>query len=204
MNKIIQSPATVVLLGGILFFATFFAVLKGTHFGTAAAPEKTVMSAADDPSWKFHNPEMEQWIQQIKDERDALAVRTAQLKEWEAQLNAQGKELSMMTRAVTKAQSDFEQRVVVFTATEKENAKKQVKVIAGMSSDGAATMLAEMSETEATKLLFVMKNETASGILDAISRQGPLQAKRAAVLAQKMKEVSNTPVTNGANTYAAH
>lgn len=204
MNKLIQSPATVLLLAGISFFATMFAVLSSTHFGPVKLPEKEVASAADDPSWKFHNPEMQQWIQQIKDERDALAVREQQLKEWEAQLTAQGRELSMVTRTMSNVQADFDQRVVTFTEQEKENAKKQVKVIAGMSSDGAATMLGEMTnDNEVTKLLFAMKNDIASGILDAMSRQGPVQAKRAAVLADKLKEVTSAP-TNAANAYAVH
>jgi flagellar motility protein MotE (MotC chaperone) len=204
MNKLLQSPATVLILGGLLFFATMFGALSTTHFGTVGTPEKTVTSAADDPSWKFHNPEMEQWIAQIKEERDALAVREQQLKEWEAQLSAQGKELATVTRTMSNVQVEFDKRVVLFTDAEKENAKKQVKVIAGMSSDGAATVLGEMSDTEATKLLYSMKNEVVSGILDAMSRLGPEQAKRAAMLAQRMKEVMNAPATNLANAYASH
>ena len=204
MNKIIQSPATVLLLGGIIFFATMFAVISGVHFGAVNAPEKAAVSASDDPSWKFHNPEMDQWVTQMKDEREALTLRAQQLKEWEAQLNAQGKELSTVTRAVSNVQAQFDKRVVLFTEQEKENAKKQVKVIAGMTPDGAAAMLGEMSDTEVTKLLYAMKNDLAGGILDAISKQGPVQAKRAALLAQELKDVMNAPATNNANAYASH
>ena len=204
MNKIIQSPATVLLLGGIIFFATMFAVISGVHFGAVNAPEKAAVSASDDPSWKFHNPEMDQWVTQMKDEREALTLRAQQLKEWEAQLNAQGKELSTVTHAVSNVQAAFDRRVVLFTEQEKENAKKQVKVIAGMTPDGAAAMLGEMSDPEVTKLLYAMKNDLAGGILDAISKQGPVQAKRAALLAQKLKDVMNAPATNNANAYASH
>ena len=204
MNKMIQSPATVLLLGGMVFFATMFAVLSGTHFGAVTPPEKAAISASDDPSWKFHNPEVDQWVTQMKDEREALALRTQQLKEWEAQLNAQGKELSTVTHAVSNVQAAFDKRVVLFTEQEKENAKKQVKVIAGMSPDGAAAMLGEMSDTEITKLLYAMKNDLAGGILDAMSKQGQPQAKRAATLAQKLKAVMNAPATNSANAYASH
>ena len=126
------------------------------------------------------------------------------MKEWEAQLNAQGKELSTVTHAVSNVQAAFDKRVVLFTEQEKENAKKQVKVIAGMSPDGAAAMLGEMSDTEITKLLYAMKNDLAGGILDAMSKQGQPQAKRAATLAQKLKAVMNAPATNSANAYASH
>jgi flagellar motility protein MotE (MotC chaperone) len=133
-----------------------------------------------------------------------LAVREQQLKEWEAQLNAQGRELTMVTRAVSNVQREFDQRVVQFTTQEQENAKKQVKIIAGMSADGAAAMLAEMSDKEATKLLYSMKNEIVSGILDAMGRQGPEQSKLAAKLAKQIKEVVNTPSPNPNTAYASH
>jgi flagellar motility protein MotE (MotC chaperone) len=204
MNKLLQSPATVLLLGGILFFGAMFGAVSLTHFGSAHETEQAVTSAADDPSWKFHNPEMEQWIAQIKDERDALAVREQQLKEWAAQLTAQGKELTTVTRAMSNMQVEFDKRVVLFTDAEKENAKKQVKVIAGMSADGAAAMLGEMPDNEVAKLLFAMKNDLAGSILDAMSRLGPAPTKRAALLAKKMKDLMNAPATNNANAYAGH
>ena len=191
--KLIQSPAVVLLLGCLLFFGTMAGVLSGTHLGSVKPPEKETFSASDDPSWKFHNPEIQEWINQIKQEHDALGLREQHLKEWEAQLNAQSRELTMVTRAMSNIQREFDQRVVTFSAQEEMNAKKQVKVIAGMSSDGAATVLAGMSDTEAVKLLYAMKNETAGGILDAMGRQGPNEAKRAASLAKKIREVMNVP-----------
>jgi flagellar motility protein MotE (MotC chaperone) len=202
--KLIQSPATVLLLGCVLFFGTMAGVLSGIHLGTVAPPEKEAVSANDDPSWKFHNPEIQEWVNQIKQERDALAVREQNLKEWEAQLTAQSRELAMVTRAMSNLQHDFDQRVVTFSTAEQDNAKKQVKVIAGMSSDGAATMFGEMSDNEAVKLLHVMKSDIASGILDAMSRQGPTEAKRAKKLAQKMRDVLNVPNSNPNTAYASH
>ncbi len=204
MNRILQSSGTVLLLGGILFLVTMLGVLSATHLGPSKPAEPVQLTAEDDPSWKFHNPEMNQWLAEIKNERDQLAVREQQLKEWEAQLNAQGRELSMVTRTVSNVQSEFDKRVVLFTAAEKENAKKQVKVVAGMSPDGAATMFGEMTDNEVTKLLYSMKSDLAGGILDAMSKQGPVQAKRAATLEQKMKEVMDAPATNSANAYASH
>lgn len=202
--KLLQSPAAVLLLACVMFFGTMAGVMSGVHLGTVQPPEKETFSANDDPSWRFHNPEIQEWIAQIKQERDSLAVREQHLKEWEAQLNAQSRELKMVTRAMSNIQQQFDQRVVQFTAAEADNAKKQVKVIAGMSSDGAAAMLGEMTDTDAVKLLFAMKNEIVSGILDAMSRQGPVEAKRAAKLAQKIKDVMNTPNPNPNTAYASH
>jgi flagellar motility protein MotE (MotC chaperone) len=194
--KLIQSPATVVILGGLLFFGTMFGVVSSTHFGAVHLPEKSAAPPTDDPSWKFHNPEIDQWVAQIKEERDALAVREQQLKDWEARLNAESKEISTVTRAVSNVQSDIDKRIVLFKEQEKENIKKQVKVVAGMSPDGAATMLNEMPDDEVTKLLFSMKNDVAGAILDAMSKQGTGAARRAALLAQRIKDVMSVPATN--------
>ena len=196
MNRLLQSSATVVILGGLLFFGTLFGVVSATHLGTVQLPEKVAAAPSDDPSWKFHNPEIDQWVAQIKEERDALAVREQQLKDWEARLNAESKEISTVTRTVSNVQAEIDKRILTFKEQEKENIKKQVKVVAGMSPDGAATMLNQMPDDEVTKLLFSMKNDVAGAILDAMSKQGTGAARRAALLAQRIKDVLSVPATN--------
>jgi flagellar motility protein MotE (MotC chaperone) len=196
MNRIIQSPLTVIVLSGVMFFLTMFAVLSSTHWGPVAAAKSEAQSADDDPSWKFRNPELDQWVAGLKEERDALAVREQELKDWETRLKVESQEIAGITQAVSKAQAEYDRRVILFQNQEKDNIKKQVKVVSGMSPDGAATMLAEMSDGEVIKLLFAMKNDVSSAILDAISKSGPFQAKRAALLAQRLKDVLPTNATN--------
>jgi len=196
MNRIIQSPLTVILAAGLTFFLTMFLVLSGTHFGAAAAAGKETISPGDDPSWVFRNPELDQWIAQIKAERDAQAVRSQELKDWEARLTVESHEMASITQAVSKAQIDYDRRVLTFKEQEKENIKKQIKVVSGMSPDGAAIMLGEMADGEVTKLLFSMKTDIAGAILDAMSKAGPAQARRAAALAQRLKDVVPNATTN--------
>ena len=196
MNRIIQSPLTVILAAGLMFFLTMFLVLSSTHFGAVAGADKATISPSDDPSWMFRNPELDQWIAQIKAERDALAVQSQELKDWEARLTVESHEIAGITQAVSKAQIDYDQRVIAFRDQEKENIKKQIKVVSGMSPDGAAIMLGEMGDGEVTKLLYSMKTDIAGAILDAMSKAGPVQAKRAAALAQRLKDVMPNPTTN--------
>ena len=204
MNRILQSPAAVVTIAGLMFFATLFAVISTTHFGAVTALGKATLMAEDDPSWKFHNPDMDQWVAQIKDERDALAVREQQLKEWEARLAAESHEISSITQAVSKTQADFDKRVLMFTDQEKDNVKKQLKVIAAMSPEGATTMLNEMSDDEVAKLLYAMKPDIAGATLDAISKLGGASAKRAASLAARIKDVLPVSATNNLTANASH
>lgn len=195
MNRLLQSPLTVILVAGLMFFLTLFLTLNATHFG-AVELVKEALSPSDDPSWKFRNPEMDQWIAQIKSERDELAVRAQELKDWEARLTVESREISTITQAVSKAQGEYDRRVLLFKEQEKDNIKKQLKVVSGMSPDGAATMLGEMADGEVTKLLYSMKPDISAAILDAMSKAGSAQAKRAAGLAQRLKDVLPMAATN--------
>jgi|ERR1017187_4339723 flagellar motility protein MotE (MotC chaperone) len=196
MNRLLQSPVTVVVTAAQMFFITMFAVLRTLPLGQVAAAAKAPLMAEDDPSWKFHNPDIDQWVSQMKDEREALAVREQQLKEWEARLAAESREISAVTQAVSRTQEAFDKRVLLFKDAEKDNAKKQLKVIADMTPDGAAAMLNEMPDDEVAKLLYVMKADVSGAILDAMSKLGSAPAKRAATLAQRIKDVLPMAATN--------
>jgi flagellar motility protein MotE (MotC chaperone) len=196
MNRILQSPGTVVLLGGVLFFATMFAVFSSAHLGSPMAATKVAVAAEDNPSWKYRNPEIDQWISQIKEERESLALKSAQLKEWEARLAAESKDISTITQTVSKLQADFDKRVLQFKEQEKDNLKKQIKVVTDMTPEGAATMFNEMTDDEVAKILYMMKPDVSAPILDAMSRQGQAHAARAAILANRLKDVLTVPAPN--------
>jgi len=202
MNRILSSPITIVVAGGLMFFLTMFATLSMVHFDGVKLPAAVPLAADDNPSWKFRNPEFDQWVTQIKEERAALALREEQLKEWEMRLTAENREISTVTQAVTKLQSEFDRRVLQFKDQESVNAKKQIKVIAGMSPEGAAAMLNEISDDETTKLLFLMKPDVSGPILDAMSKLGTTQAKRAANITQRLKEVLPISGTNSLSSNA--
>jgi flagellar motility protein MotE (MotC chaperone) len=202
MNRILQSPGTVVLAGGLMFFLTIFGTLKTVHFGPVQLPGAEALAADDNPSWRFRNPEFDQWVAQIKEERAAIAVREEELKEWETRLAAENREVSTVTQTVTKLQSDFDKRVLLFKDQEMANAKKQVKVVADMSPEGAAAMFNSMPDDAVTQLLFLMKPDVSGPILDAMSKLGDFQARRAAALTERLKDVLPMSSTNNLTSNA--
>jgi len=189
-------PAATVLVSGLSFFLTMFLVLKMANFSGAKLPNAEPLAADDNPSWRFHNHEFEQWVTQVKDERAALASREEELKEWEQRLQAESREISTVTQSVTKLQKDFDQRVLQFKDDEVANIKKQIKVLSDMSPEGAAAMLDGFSDSDAVKLLFTMKPDVSAPILDAMSKLGPVQSKRASSLTQKLQDVMQASPTN--------
>ena len=202
MNQSLVIPLATVVVGGLSFFLTMFAVLKTVSFDGVKSPTAAPLAAEDNPSWKFRNPEFEQWVAQMKEERSALALREEQLKDWETRLAAENREISTVTQTITKLQNDFDKRVLQFREQEVANAKKQVKVISDMSPDGAAAMLGQISDDETAKLLFLMKADVSGPILDAMSKQGGSQARRAATLAQRLKDVMPVTGTNSLSSNA--
>src|ERR1700709_1534939 len=115
MARFLQSAWMAMLLGGILLFCTTAALLKPSQLPAieTAAPVAEIKHVGNnEPSWKFRNPEMDQWIEEIKREKEALNLREQQLKELETRLNAERQEMSVVTQAVTQMQADFDKNVV--------------------------------------------------------------------------------------------
>jgi flagellar motility protein MotE (MotC chaperone) len=196
MPRLVKSPITVLVAAALSFFITMLLLLRAVPLGPVTPAAKEALIAEDDPSWKFHNPDIDQWVAQIKLERESLAVREQQLKDWEARLTSESREIATVTQAVSRTQEGFDKRVLLFTDQEKDNVKKQLKVIADMTPDGAVAMMNEMPDDEVARLLYSLKPDISGAILDAMSKLGDGPAKRAAALTDKIKEVLSVPTTN--------
>ena len=170
MPRLLQHPVTILAVACLMFFGTMIILLRTLPLGQVTLAAKVVKAAEDDPSWKFHNPDFDQWVSQLKNERDTLAVREQDLKDWEARLTAESREIAAVTQAVTRTQEEFDKRVLSFTDQQKDNAKKQIKVIADMSPEGAVAMLNEMPDDEVAQLLYTLKPDISGAILDAMSK----------------------------------
>jgi hypothetical protein len=113
--KFLQSSWLVSLVGCITYLTTTAAVLSSAKFEaevTSAEEESHRLAPGDDPSWKFRNPEFEQWVSDLRQENAALEVRKAQLSEWEIRLHAESQELSTVTQKVAQLQAEFDKNVV--------------------------------------------------------------------------------------------
>jgi flagellar motility protein MotE (MotC chaperone) len=199
MVRFLQSAWMSMLLGGLLFFGTTAALLKPAHFqgAVAAASDETPHTVSNEPSWKFRNPEMDQWIEEIKHEKEALNVREQQLKDLETRLNAERQEISVVTQAVSQMQADFDKNVIRLNAQDADSLKRQAKLISSMSPEGAAATLDQMNDDDIVRILFSMKADDASLILDNLSKHGQYAAKRAATIIERMRHT--LPPTTVAN-----
>jgi flagellar motility protein MotE (MotC chaperone) len=192
MTRILQSPWAIGLLGCLLYLGTTAALIHPDQLAQAqqarVAAEAPV-SPNNEPSWKFRNPEFEQLVQELKQERQSVSIREQQLNELQARLEAERQEIFLVTQGVQKLQTDFDKGVVRMKQQETENLKRQAKVVAEMSPEGAATLLYEMPMDEMVRILFTLKPDGAGPILESLGKQGPTQAKRAADAANRLRLV---------------
>lgn len=198
MTRFLQSGWFVMLFGSLLYLATTAIVLNPSKFAGAQFMRPDY-SAEDDPSWRFRNPEFNEWVSQIQNEKEKLDLREQELDEWQTRLSTEAQEISTVTQMVSQLQANFDQNVVRFKAQETDNVKHQAKLIAAMSPEGAVAMFNQMSDDDVVRILYVMKPDDASAILDALSKMGDDQAKRAALLTERVHQVLPEPVTTPAN-----
>ena len=189
MGRLLKSSWAIALLGGLLYLATTAALLRPGRLEVPALSAETPQSSNDEPSWKFRNPEFEQWLSEIKQEKEALDQRAQQLQELQKRLDAERQEILAVTQAVHQLQVEFDRNVVRLKSQDMENLKRQAKIVAAMSPDGAAAMLNEMPEDQTVGVLYLLKPDVASLILDTLSKMGKTEAKRAAELTERMRQV---------------
>jgi flagellar motility protein MotE (MotC chaperone) len=182
LTRLLQSRWVVPLIGGLLYLATTAALIRPQQIAEALPPPTTKLSSNNEPSWKFRNPEFEQIVEELRQEKQNLATR-------EQQLQAERQELLAITQTVHQLQVDFDKGVVRLKEQEVENLKRQSKIISGMTPEGAATMLYEMPEDQMVRALFSLKPDNAGLILEALSKQGKEQAKRAANATDRLRTV---------------
>jgi flagellar motility protein MotE (MotC chaperone) len=189
MIRILQSSWITALVGCLLYLGVTVALINPAQFqglpglGGNAAPARL----SDEPSWRFRNPEFDQWVLEIKHEREALALRELQLRDLQARLESERHELNTATQTIYQLQKDFDRSVVRIKDQEVENLKRQARVMSGMSPEGAASLIYQMSEGDAVRILFTMRAEEASLVLDVLSKMGKSEARRAATVAEQMR-----------------
>jgi hypothetical protein len=147
------------------------------------------------PSWEFSNPEADQLVSDLKEEKKAVAAREQALNDMAARLDAERAELSQVTQSVRVLQADFDKSVIHVQADETTNLKKLAKVYAEMDPQTAADVLAEMDDVAIVKIMMFMKDGETAGILEALAKKGEPQARRTAMISDRLRLISSHPQT---------
>ena len=146
------------------------------------------------PSWEFSNPEADQLVAELKEEKSAVAAREQQLNEMSTRLEAERSELGQVTQSVRKLQNDFDKSVLHVQTDETANLKKLAKVYAEMDPQTAADVFSEMDDVSIVKIMMFMKDSETAAILESLAKKGQAQAHRTALISDRLRLASTRPL----------
>jgi flagellar motility protein MotE (MotC chaperone) len=184
--KFLQAPITAMVLGGLSFLLTTFALVQRPLAESARIPAH----ADADPVtgfWERHDPEIDQLLQEVKTEKEALAKRAAELLELESRLAAERAEINQVTQRVAQLQLEFDQNIIRIKEQEAPNLKKMARLYTTMSPEGAAAIFRELDDQVVVKVMSFMKEDQSAPLLEAMASESEAQAKRAASIAEALR-----------------
>jgi flagellar motility protein MotE (MotC chaperone) len=185
--KFLQSPIVAMLVGGLSFLLTMFALVEKPLKASARPVEHTEEEKVAG-FWERHDPEVDQLLKEIKDEKAALEKRSTELRELETRLAAERAEINQITQRVAQLQFEFDQNLVRVKEEEIPNLKKLAKMYTAMSPEGASAIMRELDDLVVVKVMSFMKEDQSAPLLDAMAREGETQAKRAAAIAEALRK----------------
>ncbi len=187
--KFLQAPVFAMLLGGLAFLLTTFALIQ-KPLAESAKPRVATEEETEQGFWERHDPEVDQLLHELKNEKELLAKRAAELKELETRLAAERAELNQVTQRVAEIQQEFDASVIRIKEEEGPNLKKLAKLYMTMSPEAASAIFRELDDEVVVKLFAIMKEDQSAPLLEAMARGGEEQAKRAASLAEALRKTT--------------
>ena len=187
--SIFRSSWLATILGMVLFFATS-AVLVSINLPPVVLSQEAHARAGASitgPSWDFFNPELEQLIEELRQERDTTARKQKELQELSDRLQAEREELDDAARSIRKLQSEFDREITRIKEDEIANLKRLAKTYANMEATSAANILKELDDTVLVKIMLLMKEDQNALVLDSLAKLGPDETKRAARLSEILR-----------------
>lgn len=199
MKALLSNWIVLGFIGMFTYLGTTFALMRGLEIQPSEPeePDPAQVVNTTGPSWEFNNPELEQLVANLKQEREQLSDREKQLEELAARLQAEKAEITRATNAVMQLQRDFDQNVTRLKDEEQANLKKLAKLYTTMSPEGAALVMKELPDDTLVKLFAIMKEAEIAPLLELLSKPAAADAKRVAVLTDRYRMLqSRTTSTN--------
>ncbi|HUI06965.1 MAG TPA: hypothetical protein VL486_08145 [Verrucomicrobiae bacterium] len=184
MTKVFQSRWFCALVGGLSYWGATLAVWRTPVIPRLAAG---ALKATARPSWEFNNPELEQFIFDLRLQKVALAKREQQLNALAVRLNAEQEEIGAVTQNIARLQAEFDKNVVSVKEGEVANVRRLAKIYAAMTPEGAANIMKELHDDDVVRIFSFMKDSETAPILELLAAQGADQARRAAKITERLQ-----------------
>ncbi len=188
MKKLLSPTWLTLPVSAVIYLAATVLFWKTPVLAASAATASR--AAGHGASWEFRNPESDQLVSELREEKNSLDKRTQQLNELATRLDTEQSEINAARLSVQQLQSNFDQSVLRVQTEETANLKRLAKVYSAMTPEGAANIFAGLDDTTVAKIMVFMKDTDAAGILEVLSKKGDAEAKRAASLSERLRVAS--------------
>lgn len=183
----------IIIAGAVSYIGTTLFLLTRANLNPLKQKENVQFVGSYEnirASWNFHNPELDQLIDELKKEKVNLAGRQKELNELELRLKTEYAELLQLTQTVWQLKQDFDREVIKVKEDEQSNLKKLARIYSTMAPDNAAKILNELTDEMIVKVLVFMKESESAPILEAMGKNNPADTKRAALITEKLRLAS--------------
>lgn len=159
----------------------------------AAAPKAVVVAPGKEKGWDFWTVEIDNLAAELKDEKAKLRQQSEQVELRAARLASEQQELAKVRAELEAMRRDIDERTIQIGTDEAKNLRSLSQTYGNLSPRAAVTIIKEMDDVTVVKILSLMKADVVAPIFEEMSRaggaDGPLVARRAAVLSEKLRLV---------------
>ncbi|CAM2827718.1 MotE family protein [Rariglobus hedericola] len=192
--KLLSNPVVCVALGLLLGVGTGIGVFwsEAMKLARVVRAEQTVAHEPVRPEkpWDFWTLEIENLAAELKDQKAALAVREQAVAAREERFSADQRELEKTRKQIEALRVEAVGTLVEFEAEESKNLKTLAKTYSELTPKAAVGILQKLDETTAVKILYLMKSDVVSPILQEMgSSPDPELTKRAAQFTDRLRLV---------------
>lgn len=195
MTKLLTSAWMTLPVSVIVYLVSTFMFWKTPVVAARAKPVAAAVAGNGFNAY-YQNPEADQLVSGLKDEKSRLDEREKNLNELAARLETERGEISNATQSVQSLQAEFDKNVMRVKEEETGNLKKLAKVYSSMTPDGAAVIFADLDDTSVAKILVFMKEADAAAVLESLAKKSEADAKRAAGLSERLRVAAFRTTTN--------
>ena len=192
-NPLVSSGLALVLSVAVGLYAIWRAMTPAlAQLMAARAAAAAAAQPKKEKGWDFWTIEIENLANELKEQKAVLEKRSELIDQREARLVAEQKELATMRGEIEGLRNEISEKVVAIRADEAKNLRTLAQTYANLTPRAAVSIIRELDDTTAVKILSLMKPDIVGPIFEEMSKttgaDGPL-ARRAAILSEKLRLV---------------
>lgn len=192
--KALSNPLVCVSLGLLLGIGaglgTFWRQARVLLEAAQAAKLAAAEPVRPEKPWDFWTLDVENLAAELKAQTAALAEREKAVRSREERLENETRELEKTRRQIEALRAELAQTITELEADEMKNLKTLAKTYSELTPKAAVGILREMDDETVVKLLFLMKTDVVSPLLQEMGSSPDAElARRAAAITEKLRLV---------------